>query len=171
MRKNMKKAETVEKTGLMSQERSEGQIQPAAASEAGSPSLRVAPDPEVAERPVRRRFTAEYKLKIVEEADRLKETPGAIGALLRREGLYASHLANWREQRDRGALTALTPQKRGRKPAAKNPLSKRVAQLEAETRRLQNKLEKAEIIIDVQKKLAALLGRPIESPPDTGSAE
>lgn len=141
--------------------------------------IRVAPDPEVAERPVRRRFTAAYKLRIVEQADALQSTPGGIGALLRREGLYSSHLSNWRTQRDSGALKALAPKKRGRKPAEKNPLTKRVAQLESANRRLQQRLEKAELIIEVQKKVAALLGNPIESLPkdlltdlsETGSNE
>ena len=108
----------------------------------------------------RRRFTAEYKLRIVREAERCT-TPGSIGALLRREGLYSSHLATWREQQAAG----LEPQRRGRKPTA-NPLSARVVQLERENARLQAKLEKAEIIIDVQKKVAALFA----AEPSNGSA-
>ena len=108
----------------------------------------------------RRRFTAEYKLRIVRAAERCT-SPGAIGALLRREGLYSSHLANWRAQQ----AHSLEPKRRGRKPTA-NPLAARVAQLERETARLHAKLERAEIIIDVQKKVAALL----TTDPSTGSA-
>jgi transposase-like protein len=108
----------------------------------------------------RRRFSAEYKLRIVREAERCT-SPGAIGALLRREGLYSSHLSNWREQQ----VQSLEPRRRGRKPTA-NPLAARVAQLERENARLQAKLEKAEIIIDVQKKVAALLA----TDPSDGSA-
>ena len=87
------------------------------------------PDPEVPEKKPRRRFTAQYKLRIVEEADMLKES-GQIGALLRREGLYSSNLTTWRRQRDEGQLQALSPKKRGRKAQQKNPLAERVARFE-----------------------------------------
>ena len=113
----------------------------------------MGPNPEVPTKARRRRFTAEYKLRILREAERCT-TSGAIGALLRREGLYSSHLAAWRAQQ--GA--SLEPRRRGRKPQA-NPLRARVAQLERENARLQHELEKAQIIIDVQKKVAALLGK------------
>jgi transposase-like protein len=103
----------------------------------------------------RRKFTAEYKLGIVEEADRATD-PGAIGALLRREGLYSSHLVEWRRLRQAGALGALS-KKRGRKPA-RNPLAEENCRLKAELARVNKKLQQAEIIIDVQKKVSALLG-------------
>jgi transposase-like protein len=103
----------------------------------------------------RRKFTAEYKLSIVEEADRASD-PGAIGALLRREGLYSSHLVEWRRLRAAGALSALS-KKRGRKPT-RNPLAEENQRLKAQVARLEKKLHQAETIIDVQKKVSALLG-------------
>ena len=115
------------------------------------------PDPEVPEKRPRRKFTAQYKLRILEEADACKE-PGQIGALLRREGLYSSNLNTWRRQKEKGLLAALSPKKRGRKEKEKNSLAPRVAQLERENERLRNKLKQAEIIIDVQKKISQLLG-------------
>ena len=116
-----------------------------------------APDPEVTEKKPRRKFTAKYKLQILQQADACTE-PGQLGALLRREGLYSSNLTLWREQRDQGLLKAMEPKKRGRKPKERNHLSKRIAQLEKEIRRLQDKLRKAETIIDVQKKISEILG-------------
>jgi transposase-like protein len=115
-----------------------------------------APDPEVAEKKSRRKFTAKYKLRILKEADRCTEQ-GQLGALLRREGLYSSNLTTWRRQREKGLLSALAPKKRGRKKSPKNPLADRVARLEKENRRLQDKLAKAQIIIDVQKKVSQIL--------------
>jgi len=115
------------------------------------------PDPEVAEKKPRRKFTAKYKLQILREADGCSE-PGQLGALLRREGLYSSHLTIWRRQREEGLLDALSPRKRGRKEKEKNPLAPKVAQLERENERLRKKLKKAEIIIDVQKKISEILG-------------
>ena len=106
----------------------------------------------------RRRFTAEYRLRIVKEADACKE-PGEIGALLRREGLYSSHLTNWRRQREEGALRDLRRRRRGPKPRSIDP---RVRQLEAEKRRLQRKLQRAETIITLQKKVAEILGIPLK---------
>jgi len=117
------------------------------------------PDPEVPENKPRRRFTAKYKLQILEEADACTE-PGQIGALLRREGLYSSNVTTWRRQRDEGQLQGLSPKKRGRKAKAVNPLAQRVAELERETQQLRNKLKKAEIIIEVQKKISEILGIP-----------
>lgn len=111
-------------------------------------------NPEVIARAARRRFTAEYKQRILQEADACTQ-PGEIGALLRREGLYASHLSNWRHQRDQGALQGLTPAKRGRKA---DPQAAELAQLKRENERLKTKLERAELIIDVQKKVSQLLG-------------
>jgi transposase len=122
------------------------------------------PDPEVPAKARRRRFTASYKLRILEEADRCTE-PGEIGALLRREGLYSSLLSRWRQQREAGAEQALTPKKRGRKAQPVDPQALRVAELERENARLRGELEKAQTIIEVQKKLSQLLG----SAPEGGS--
>ncbi len=118
-----------------------------------------APDPEVVEKKARRRFTARYKLRILEEADACTE-PGQIGVLLRREGLYSSNLTTWRKQRDEGQLQALAPKKRGRKRKPKNPLAKRVAQLERQNRHLEHELKQARTIIEVQKKYRTFWGSP-----------
>ncbi len=116
------------------------------------------PDPEVPAKPARRRFSADYRLRILKEADACKKA-GELGALLRREGLYSSHLITWRQQRDRGALAGMRATKRGPKP---RPVDPRVKQLEAETRRLQRKLQRAETIITLQKKVAEILGIPLK---------
>jgi transposase len=113
----------------------------------------------VVEKAQRRRFTPEYKLRILEEADGCRE-PGEIGALLRREGLYTSNLSAWREQRRIGTLSGLSPKKRGRRPH-RDPQAKRVEQLERDNRRLREELRKAQVIIDVQKKVARLLGNEV----------
>ena len=115
------------------------------------------PDPEVVPRAKRRRFSAEYKLRILEEVDACSE-PGQIGALLRREGLYSSHLTTWRHQREQGQLEALSPKKRGRKPSVDEALAKELAELKRDNQRLENRLQQAETIIEVQKKLSGLLG-------------
>ena len=115
------------------------------------------PDPEVPEKKRRRKFTAKYKLRVLDDADACTDA-GQIGALLRREGLYSSHLTTWRRQRRKGLLTAMAPQKRGRKKAEINPLASRVAKLEKDNRRLQQKLKRAELIIEAQKKMAEILG-------------
>lgn len=115
----------------------------------------IQPDPEVTPRAKRRTFSAAYKVRILAEADACTER-GEIGALLRREGLYASHLSNWRRQREAGKLQALTGQKRGRKPAL-NSQEAEIARLKQETVRLQQQLEQAELIIAAQKKLATAL--------------
>jgi len=114
------------------------------------------PDPEVVPQAKRRQFTAKYKLRILQEAERCTER-GQIGELLRREGLYSSHLSKWRQQRARGQLEGLTPKKRGRK--GQDPTVAELARLRRENERLRVELERAEIIIDVQKKLAQLLGQ------------
>ena len=116
-----------------------------------------APDPEVAERAARRRFTAEYKLGVLRQAEACAGT-GELGALLRREGLYSSHLTTWRRQREQGSLAALTPKKRGRPAVPPSPLARRVAELERENARLSQRLQQAETIIAVQKKLSEALG-------------
>lgn len=115
------------------------------------------PDPEVPEKKPRRKFTAKYKLQVLQRADSCTQ-PGQLGALLRREGLYSSNVTTWRRQRDEGLLDALSPKKRGRKEKEKNPLAPKVAELERENERLKKKLKKAEIIIDFQKKISEMLG-------------
>jgi transposase-like protein len=120
-------------------------------------------DPEVPERPVRRRFLAEYKLQILRQADACDES-GQLGELLRREGLYSSHLSTWRQQREQGTLDALAPKKRGRKPRDNDPLIEENRRLHRVNQRLVERLRQAEVIIDVQKKVAEILGIPLQSP-------
>jgi transposase len=115
---------------------------------------------EVVAKATRRRFTVEYKRKIVREADACK-TPGAVGALLRREGLYSSHLTTWRAARDRGELAGAA-RKRGRARQVRDPRDKRIAELERETARWRKRAERAEALVEAQKKLSALLGTPLE---------
>jgi len=117
------------------------------------------PDPEVVPKAKRRQFSAKYKLCILEEADRCTKR-GQIGALLRREGLYSSHLSKWRQQRARGQLRGLAPKKRGRK--GQDPSLAELVRLQRENERLRAQLAQAEIIIDVQKKVAQLLGLNID---------
>lgn len=112
------------------------------------------PDPEVEARPKRRRFTAEYKTRILREAERCRK-PGEIGALLRREGLYASHLITWRRQREKDGVAGLS-RKRGRKADPEIGSRRKIVQLEGANRRLTKKLQEAEIIIAFQKKMAEL---------------
>ena len=127
------------------------------------PSLPLTPpDPEVAEKAARRRFTAEYKLNILQQAEVCRGEEG-IGALLRREGLYSSHLTTWRHQREIGMLSGLSPKRRGRKALARNPLQPEVDRLRKETDRLQKRLKQAELIIEVQKKISQILGIPLET--------
>jgi transposase len=120
------------------------------------------PEPEVAERAARRRFTAEHKLRVLRQADACTGT-GELGALLRREGLYSSHLTTWRRQREQGSLAALSPKKRGRPAVPPSPLARRVADLERENARLTQRLQQAETLIAVQKKLSEALGIPLPS--------
>ena len=122
------------------------------------------PDPEVVPRAKRRQFSAQYKLRILTEADQCTQR-GEIGALLRREGLYSSHLTTWRKQRERGQLQGLTPKKRGRKP---DPQAAELARLQRENERLKVRLEQAETIIEVQKKISQMLGLP---PAETDESE
>ena len=124
---------------------------------------REIPSPEVSEKPVRRRFTVEYKAKILAEADACTE-PGMLGELLRREGLYSSYLTTWRRQRDDGAQAGLTPKRRGRKAKPKNPLSDEVGRLQRENEQLKEQLRQAELIIDVQKKVSEMLHIPLKTP-------
>lgn len=134
----------------------------AAAGKVGGPesTAQRRPDPEVVADARRRRFTAEYKLQILAEADGAAAQPGAIGALLRREGLYSSHLVTWRRERQAGILKGLTPNKRGPK-SKRNPQEEEMQKLRRENQRLSEELRKAEIVIDVQKKVGALLGWPL----------
>lgn len=134
--------------------------------EAGSAAAARTPDPEVEAKPKRRTFTAAYRLRILEEADRC-QSPGEIGRLLRREGLYSSHLAGWRKARREGSRAALAPKKRGAKPKARNPLEPKVQQLEAKVKRLEAELEKAHTILDVQEKVAGLLGFSLDGGKDS----
>jgi transposase len=115
---------------------------------------------EVAEKARRRQFTVEFKRRIVKEADACK-APGEVGALLRREGLYSSHLSTWRAARDRGELApGATAKKRGPQATAPDPRDKRIVEQEREIARLTARAERAEAIAEIQKKLAALFGRP-----------
>ena len=125
---------------------------------------------EVSERPVRRRFSAAYKLRILAEAEVCSE-PGQLGELLRREGLYSSHLSMWRKQRDEGVLAGLKPKRRGRKAKSKNPLADENARLHRENDRLKEKLRQAELIIDVQKKVAEMLNIPLRTLDEKESSE
>ena len=127
------------------------------------------PSPEVLEKPVRRRFTVDYKMKILAEAEACTEL-GQLGKLLRREGLYSSHLSTWRRQRDEGALAGLTPRRRGRKTKTKNPLADENEHLRRENERLTEHLRQAELIIDVQKKVSEMLNIPLKRRDDEGSA-
>ena len=126
----------------------------------GGSGAAVMPDPEVPTKATRRRFTSEYKRRILKEAAVCTD----LGALLRREGLYASNLTTWRKQMNRGVLTALSPKKRGRKESSSNPLQIENEQLRKENSRLVRRLKRAELIIDIQKKAAQILGIPLSTP-------
>jgi len=131
-----------------------------ATGDSGARRPEGAPDPEVTERAKRRRFTTEYKLRILREADACKGD-GSVGALLRREGLYSSHLTKWRRQRDEIAKAGLKARKRGPKSKAVDP---RVKQLERENARLKRRLERVELMLDIQKKASEMLGIPLNHP-------
>lgn len=120
------------------------------------PDFPVRPNPEVLETKARRKFTAQYKLRILTEIDRCTED-GQIGVILRREGIYHSNISIWRKQRDQGILAGLSV-KRGRKTHDLNPLAGKVSHLEREVQRLLMKLKQAETIIEVQKKISELMG-------------
>ena len=146
--------------GRREPERSEGDRSSAEEKNAPAPEAPEShPDPEVVAQAKRRRFTAEYKQRILAAVDQAKGSSG-IGALLRREGLYSSLLSTWRRERDAAALQALAPQKRGPK-SKRDPVAEENQQLRRETLRLSEELRKAEIVIDIQKKVATLLGRSI----------
>ena len=120
----------------------------------------VSVSPELSDRPRRRTFTARDKLRILAAVDAAAGT-GNIGAILRREGIYSSTLCDWRRQRDAGAFNALNPGKRGPKPAGANPLAAELASSRKDNARLTQRLARAEAIIDIQKKVASLLGIPL----------
>jgi transposase-like protein len=124
-------------------------------------------NPEVLEKPERRRYSAEYKLRILQEADSCE--PGQIGAILRREGLYSSHLTTWRRQRQQGQLAALSEQKRGRQSQPVNPLAKEVERLRRENHRLLKRMEQLELLVDIQKKACTILGITLEMSECDGS--
>jgi transposase-like protein len=130
---------------------------------AGGGAARV-PDPEVVATAKRRQYSASEKRRIVAAADACKG-PGERGALLRREGVYSSMLSTWRKQLARAGETALAPQRRGPKPDPARPERLRIEKLEREKARLERELAQARLIIDVQKKVAALLGMPLAEPP------
>lgn len=121
-----------------------------------------AADPEVLDRPRRRRFTAKYKRRMLRQADACAH--GEVAALLRREGLYSSHLTAWRKERELGVLEALAPKKRGRKSTQDPKLVAEIQHLKRENQRLTRRLRQAETVIDVQKKVSELLGIPLNTP-------
>lgn len=133
---------------------------------AASPRRPVVVPTEVSPKAKRRTFTAEYKRKVLAEADACTEA-GAIGALLRREGLYSSHLADWRRSRERGELEA--PQKRGPKPRTPDERDRTIATLERELREQKARAERAEALVELQKKVAALLSLPTHEPSERSS--
>ena len=146
--------------GSAGAERSEGEPpgepkRSAAAAEAGATSASL-PDPEVVAKAKRRTFTAEYKQRILQEADSVAATPGGIGALLRREGLYSSHLVSWRRERRAGMLEALKPRKRGPR-SERNPLEEENQKLRRQNARLTEDLRKANIIIELAKGVLSCL--------------
>ena len=146
-----------EREGERSETERAGGASPAGGDSTSSP--RRGSDPEVSDKATRRTYTAKYKLKILREADRCRK-PGAIGALLRREGLYSSLLSTWRQQRDGN----LIGKKRGRDGAARDKLAAENKRLRRETRRLERELRKAKVVLDIQKKASELLGIPLNSP-------
>jgi transposase len=169
-------AELKRETEMVAPERNEGEhsepswsggatISTAAPATKGSGVV----NPEVGSKAIRRRFSAEYKRRILREADECGS--GGMAALMRREGLYSSHLTTWRKQRKSGEIVGLTPRKRGKKPIPRNPLAGEVEQLRRETQRLQKRLRQAETIIDVQKKLCDLLGLTVPPIEQDGSDE
>jgi len=125
------------------------------------------PDPELVERPQRRRFSAEYKLQILREADACTR-PGEIGALVRREGLYTSHLTYWRKQRDAGALRELG-RPRGRKPADRR--DREIAELRRRSERLERELARARKVIEIQGNVSALLEQMLGTEGESGTTE
>lgn len=177
MRKTLRKEVPAVGLGGMEGDRRSTGVPPSPTAAAGdgmapdyaSPlDVAATPDPEVLEKPVRRRFTAEYKSRILREAESCQQH-GELGALLRREGLYSSHLTTWRQQRDKGALDALEPKRRGRKRQSVNPLTAENERLRRDNERLAARLKQAETIIDVQKKVSEILGLSLPTPSERSS--
>ena len=168
----MEQIDTMEEAQAVSAGETQGARRASGVSPArggGEERLRAA-DPEVPAKATRRQFSGGYKRRILREADVARDA-GEIGALLRREGLYSSHLNTWRRQRERGELAGLSPKRRGRKEKAVNPLAKRVAELERDKRRLERRLKQAELLLEIQKKASQLLEIPLASLADEdGSA-
>lgn len=159
LKSNQKQSEPTQAESAAPQRRDGERSEPSRSegvADSGDAAPALIPDPEVPAKPKRRQFTAEYKRSIVEQAEDRRDE-GAIGALLRREALYSSHLTTWRRQREQGELQALAPKRRGRKSTV-NPLAQENQRLHAEVARLSRRLQQAELIIDVQKKVSALLG-------------
>jgi transposase-like protein len=127
-------------------------------------SVAERPVTEVTEKAKRRRFTAEYRQRILREAAACTRR-GEVGALLRREGLYSSHLTIWRQQAEQAERAALTPKKRGPKPKAKDERDKRIAELERQNAKLTRRAERAQALVEVQKKVSQLLGIALPTPP------
>jgi len=134
--------------------------------EAGSSGLKSLREVEVVAKGERRRFTGEYKAKVLREADSCKR-PGEIGALLRREGLYWSNLSTWRKQRESGELAGLKGKQRGPQRREKNPLAERVRELERDNARLKWRAERAEGIVELQKKVSEILGIELQKSVET----
>jgi transposase len=146
-------------------ERRDGERSEPSRSEAGSSGAPAA-STQVHPRPTRRSFTADFKLRVLQEIDGCR-APGEIGAVLRREGLYSGHLSKWREQRRRGALAGLAARPRGPKAPSVEP--KELAGLRRENERLRRQLEKANLCLEIQKKTSELLGIPLNPPSSDGS--
>jgi transposase-like protein len=127
-------------------------------------------DTEVRPRPERRQFSAAYKLKILEETDKATE-PGQIGSILRRERLYSSLLAEWRKQRKQAALKALSDQPAGRKPSPHTAIKAENARLQKQIQQLETRLKRAELLIEIQKKAAALLEIDLNQAPGSAANE
>jgi transposase len=134
----------------------------------GGSTSEAAPSNEVLAKPERRRFTAEYKRQVLREADACKK-PGELGALLRREGLYTSHLSAWRRARERGEISGLAPKKRGRKARQRHERDERIVELERDVQKLKKRAERAEALVEIQKKVSQLLGIQLPSS-DEGSS-
>jgi transposase-like protein len=123
------------------------------------------PETEVTEKAKRRRHSAEFKARILREAEACAQL-GELGAMLRREGLYSSHLSTWRAQAERGQISALTPKKRGPKPKVIDARDKQIAELQRELAKSTRRAERAEALVEIQKKLSLLLGIALPSPPE-----
>jgi len=156
------RGEVIEEAGETEGARRASGVFPAGASATGVAPAEEQAEVEVVAKAARRRFTAEYKRRIVREADRCTKS-GEIGTLLRREGLYSSHVVTWRAARDRGELAGLAAKQRGPKAVLPDPRDKKIAEQERETARWKKRAERAEALVEVQKKLAMLLGTPLES--------